>query len=115
MLTMYACTNHKLSEAPFLEVPAVSCAATAHSSTRAISSATRLLIFVLLLLLVVNIFWTNGFERAFANSGFAQTGETIAAVNRFDSPGCARNRPTLGRLWLTLLTCVLGTKDRSSP
>jgi len=115
IVTMYVGVYHNASNALLRMVPAALCGAVAHSMWRAISLATCWLIVVLSLMLLVNIIWTGDSRLALPHWEFSLAGVAASVIDEFPSLPRAANALALGNIGGILLTCVLGTKDRSSP
>jgi hypothetical protein len=115
IVTMYVGVYHNASNALLRMVPAALCGAAAHSMWRTISLATCWLIVVLSLGLLINIIWTGDSRSALPHSEFSLAGVAAGVIDEFPSLPRAANALALGNIGGILLTCVLGTKDRSSP
>ena len=108
-MALLVCCYHNIYDAPLLALPAAACVAAAHDSWRPLSVAARGLVLACLLIPLVNVLWTSGFQQLVER---VAVGDRVDATTwwRFRSLAAATNGLALGIAWVALLLTTWNLK-----
>ena len=115
ILAMFVCVYHNIYDLPLLIVPIAACATAAHASWKEVAPLWRWILFALLVIPMVNFFWTDGFRLILAQGGIrwgASSGSFAAGLYAFC---CAANGLALTIAWAILLVCVARGGPEKAP